>query len=231
MIRQRMEYHLILLITFLNRPNKYNVRSVTYYYPNFSTPENFSLSYSLKVKILNTMKNIKIFKPFNLDKLSERFVRNGAKVLWKPILELCNLLTYQAIFQNFCIILKLQQIYKKETRQDLLGIARMVVIWIFSWQVSYCLLCLTFSVSFDVWFDLSSKIFSKNSKIIESLHLFLIANSLLTNLLFVTYFFFAVWTTLFSGGLHKRILSFVLNILILFTVLVDVTVVGLFLLL
>ena len=62
--------------------------------------------------ILTILKNTKVSKAAGLANLSGRFLKNGAKVLAKPITELCNLSTTSGKFSESCKIAKLKPIYK-----------------------------------------------------------------------------------------------------------------------
>ena len=59
------------------------------------------------------MKNIEISKASGIDKLPGRFLKDGSKILSKPISEICNLSISHGIFPNGCKFAKLKPIFKK----------------------------------------------------------------------------------------------------------------------
>ena len=71
--------------------NKYNLESVFLYYSNIAIPELFLISSTGEEKVFKIMGNIEICKTFHIGKLPGRFLKDGAKILPKPISEICNL--------------------------------------------------------------------------------------------------------------------------------------------
>ena len=63
--------------------------------------------------ILTILENAKLSKAADLDNLSGRFSKDGAKFLVKPITELCNLSITSGKFPDSCKIATLKPIYKK----------------------------------------------------------------------------------------------------------------------
>ena len=59
------------------------------------------------------MENIEISKASGIDKLPGRFLKDGAKILSKPISEICNLSISHGIFPNACKVAKLKPIFRK----------------------------------------------------------------------------------------------------------------------
>ena len=59
------------------------------------------------------MKNIEISKASGIDKPPGRFLKDGAKILPKPISEIYNLSISHGIFPNACKVAKLKPIFKK----------------------------------------------------------------------------------------------------------------------
>ena len=80
--------------------NKYNLESVFLYYLNFALPELFHIKSTSEKKVFKIMENIDISKTSSIDKLPGRFLKDGAKILSKPISEICNLSISQGIFSN-----------------------------------------------------------------------------------------------------------------------------------
>ena len=58
------------------------------------------------------MENIEISKASGIEKLPGRFLRDGTKILFKPISEICNLLISHGIFSDACKFAKLKPIKK-----------------------------------------------------------------------------------------------------------------------
>ena len=80
-----------LLIKLPNPPDKYNLQSVLRYYSSFTISDYFCLSNTSEEKVLKIMTNIESSKAAGVDKLSGRFLKDGANILAKPISALCNL--------------------------------------------------------------------------------------------------------------------------------------------
>ena len=64
------------------------------------------------------MGNIEISKASGIDKLPGRFLKDGAKILSKPITEMYNLSISHGIFPNACKVAKLKPIFKKGKKVD-----------------------------------------------------------------------------------------------------------------
>ena len=107
-----------LLIKLPSPPDKYNLQSVIRYYSSFMISDDFCLSNTSEEKVLKIMTNIEIFKAAGVDKLSGRFLKDGANILAKPISTLCNLSTSQGVFPNACKVAKLEPIFKKGKKTD-----------------------------------------------------------------------------------------------------------------
>ena len=91
-----------LLIKLPSPPDKYNLQSVIRYYSSFMISDDFCLSNTSGEKVLKIMTNIVISKAAGVDKLSGRFLKDGANMLAKPISTLCNLSISQGVFANAC---------------------------------------------------------------------------------------------------------------------------------
>ena len=72
-----------LLTKLSNAPNKYNLESVLQYYSKFIIEKPFHMKDTSEV--LEIMQNINISKAAGIDKLSGKFLRDGAEILVKPI--------------------------------------------------------------------------------------------------------------------------------------------------
>ena len=64
------------------------------------------------------MENIEISKTSGIDKLPGRFLKDGTKILSKPISEICNLSISHGIFPNACKVAKLKPIFRKGKKVD-----------------------------------------------------------------------------------------------------------------
>ena len=80
--------------------------------------DDFCLSNTSEEKVLKIMTNIEISKAAGVDKLSGRFLKDGANILAKSISTLCNLSISQGVFSNACKVAKLKPIFKKGKKTD-----------------------------------------------------------------------------------------------------------------
>ena len=64
------------------------------------------------------MTNIESSKAAGVDKLSSRFLKDGANILAKSISSLCNLSILQGVFPRACKVAKLKPIFKKGKKTD-----------------------------------------------------------------------------------------------------------------
>ena len=78
--------------------NKYNLESVFLYYSNFAIPELLHIKSTSEEKVFKMMENIEISKASSIEKLPGEFLKDGAKILSKPIREICNLSIYMEYF-------------------------------------------------------------------------------------------------------------------------------------
>ena len=109
-----------LLIKLPSPPDKYNLQSVIRYYSSFMISDDFWLSNTSEEKVLKIMTNIEISKAAEVDKLSGRFLKDGANILAKSISTLCNLSISQGVFRNACKVAKLKPILKRARKLILL---------------------------------------------------------------------------------------------------------------
>ena len=107
-----------LLIKLPNPPDKHNVRSVIRYHSSFMISDEFCLSNISEEKVLKIMTNIESSKTDGVDKLSSRFLKDGANILVKPISTLYNLSISQGVFPNACKVAKLKPIVEKGKKPD-----------------------------------------------------------------------------------------------------------------
>ena len=64
------------------------------------------------------MEFIDISKAAGVDKISERFLRDGANILAKPIAKLCNISISPGLFPSDCKSAKLKPLYKKGSKTN-----------------------------------------------------------------------------------------------------------------
>ena len=68
--------------------------------------------------LLNILKNVEVTKAAGIDKISEKFLKDGARILAKSISELCNLSMTLGTFPNACKIAKVKSLFKKGSKTD-----------------------------------------------------------------------------------------------------------------
>ena len=76
------------------------------------------MSNASEEEVLKIMTNIESSKSAAVDKLTGRFLKDGANILVKPISAVLNLSISQAVFPNACKVAKLRPIFKKEKKTD-----------------------------------------------------------------------------------------------------------------
>ena len=64
------------------------------------------------------MQDIKSSKAAGVDKLSGRFLKDGADILVKPVSALCNLAISREVFPHACKVAKLKPVFKKGKKTD-----------------------------------------------------------------------------------------------------------------
>ena len=108
-------YYSNLLKKLPNPPNKFTLNTVFQHYKVIIQRDSFNLVTVSENTILTIFKNTKVSKAAGLDNLFGRFLKDGAKVLAKPVTELCNLSITSGKFPDSCKIAKLKPIYKKSS--------------------------------------------------------------------------------------------------------------------
>ena len=88
------------------------------YYGHFTHTDAFHLTYTNEIYIEKNLKSTKICKAAGIDELSGRFLRNGSRVLSKPISELRNLSIKLRSFPNSCKIAKLKPLLKRGSKTN-----------------------------------------------------------------------------------------------------------------
>ena len=94
-------------------PNKFALHTAFQHYKGIIHSDSFNLATVSENTILTISKNTKVSKAAGLDNLSGRFLKDGAKVLAKPITDLINLSITSGKFPDSCKIAKLKPIHKK----------------------------------------------------------------------------------------------------------------------
>ena len=108
------------LLVILQKPcNKYNLKSVILYYSSFAITADFCLVGTVQKQVLKIMQDIKSSEPAGIDKLSLKFLKDGAAILAKPVSALCNLSVSRGVFSSVCKVVKLKPIFKKGKKTGL----------------------------------------------------------------------------------------------------------------
>ena len=99
-------------------PNRYTIKSVSDYYEKLPLSENFKLDSITEGYLFNLLKNIEVTKAAGLDQVSGKSLQDGARILAKPISELCNLSMALESFRDACKIAKVKPLFKKGSKTD-----------------------------------------------------------------------------------------------------------------
>ena len=68
--------------------------------------------------LFNVLKNVEVTKAAGLDQISGKFLKDGVRILAKPISELCNFSMALGSFSNACKIAKVKPLFKKGSKTD-----------------------------------------------------------------------------------------------------------------
>ena len=102
------------LVKMLPKPtNKHPINTVIQYYEHMILGDYFHLASVSENSILTILKATQVSKAAGIDNLSGCFLKDGAKVLSKPISDLCNLSITSEKFPDPCKVAKLKPLYKK----------------------------------------------------------------------------------------------------------------------
>ena len=74
------------------------------YYKKFSLSGNSKLDSTTEDYLFKLWKNVKVTKASGIDQISGRLLKDGAHILAKPNIELCNLFMTLGIFPDACKI-------------------------------------------------------------------------------------------------------------------------------
>ena len=69
-------------------PNRYTFNSIIQYYRHFIQTDAFHLTYTMEIDIEKILRSTNVRKAAGIDDLSGRFLKDGSRVLSKPISEL-----------------------------------------------------------------------------------------------------------------------------------------------
>ena len=92
-------------------PNKFTLNTVFEHYKGVILRDSFNFA-TAEHTILTILKNTNVSKAAGLDNLSGPFLKDGAKVLAKPITDICHLSITSGKFPHSCKLAKLKPIYK-----------------------------------------------------------------------------------------------------------------------
>ena len=99
-------------------PNRYTIKFVSDYYKKLSLSENFKLDSTTEGYLFNILQNVEVTKAAGIEQISAKFLKDGARILAKPISELCNLSMTLGSFPNACKIAKVRPLFKKGSKTD-----------------------------------------------------------------------------------------------------------------
>ena len=98
--------------------NRYTIKFVSDNYEKRWLSENFGLVSIAEDYIFNILKNVEVTKAAGVDKISGKFLKDGARIMGKPISELCNLSMTLGSFTDACKIAKVNALFKKGSKTD-----------------------------------------------------------------------------------------------------------------
>ena len=108
-----------LLAKLPKSPNRYTIKFVSDYYKKLSLSENFNLYATTEGYLFNILKNVEVTKAARIDQISGKLIKDGARILAKPISELCNLSMTLEGFPDACKIAKVRRpLFKKGSKTD-----------------------------------------------------------------------------------------------------------------
>ena len=97
-----------LLKNLRNFPNKFDMNSVHQYYKKIELKDDFNLTLTMEDKVLEILQFIDISKASGIDKISGRFLKDGANIQPKPVAELFYASIFSGFFPSYCKIAKLK---------------------------------------------------------------------------------------------------------------------------
>ena len=99
-------------------PEKIDVNCVHNYYKNIELKDNFNLNLTTEKNVFKVLQFIHISKAAGIDKISGRFLKDGANILERPMAKIGNISIYSGIFPSNCKIAKLKPLYKKGSKTN-----------------------------------------------------------------------------------------------------------------
>ena len=99
-------------------PNRYTIKFVSDYYKKLSLSENFKFDATTEGYLFNILKNVEVTKAAGIDQISGKFLKDGERILAKPISELCNLSMKIGSFPDACIFANVKPLFKKGSKTD-----------------------------------------------------------------------------------------------------------------
>ena len=107
-----------LLVKLPKVPNWCTIKFVSDYYKKLSLPENLTLDWTTEGYLFKLLKNVEVTKAAGIDQISGKFLKDGARILAKPISQLCNLSMTLGSFPDACKIAKVKPLFKKGSKTD-----------------------------------------------------------------------------------------------------------------
>ena len=101
-----------------NEPNRYTLKFASDYYKKLSLSENFKLDSTTEGYLFKLLKNLEFTKAAAIDQISEKFLKDGARILAKTISELCNLSMALGNFPDACKMAKVKPLFKKGSKTN-----------------------------------------------------------------------------------------------------------------
>ena len=107
-----------LLAKLPKPPNWYIINFVSGYYRKLTLFENFKLVPAAEDALFKLLKNVEVTKSAGIDQISGTFLKDGARILTKPISELRHLSVTLWSLPDACKIKKIKPLFKKDSRTD-----------------------------------------------------------------------------------------------------------------
>ena len=107
-----------LLAKLPKSPNRNTIKFVSDYHEKLSLSENFELDSTAEGYLFNILKNVEVTKVAGIDQISVKVLKDGARILAKPISKLCNLSMKLESFPDACQIAKVKPLFKKGSKTD-----------------------------------------------------------------------------------------------------------------
>ena len=94
------------------------MNSVHQHYKNIEQKDNFNLTLTTEKKVLDVLECIDTSKAAGIDKISGRFLKDGANILVKPIAKICDISISSGLFPSDCKTAKLKSSYKTGSKTN-----------------------------------------------------------------------------------------------------------------